>query len=237
MTLAVNTYVYDAVVVGSGCAGFNAADSLYDMGVVNICLITEGIKKGTSRNTGSDKQTYYKLSLSSSGSANLQEWQYGLASVKFRWNVSGTYQQVLPRYYSVDAEGVEREFLFDSHLSEKDVMERVFLKGCQWPFDVNKLGGSSDIDMLVYHETEFLGRKVYMDFRKNPMHLDEAFQALPDEAFTYLKNSGALFGTPIERLEKMNPKAIELYRSHNIDLYKEPLEVKVCAQHQNGGRD
>ena len=31
---------------------------------------------------------------------NLQEWQYGLASIDFRWNVSGTYQQVLPRYIS-----------------------------------------------------------------------------------------------------------------------------------------
>ena len=38
---------------------------------------------------------------------NLQEWQYGLASVQFRWNVSGTYQQVLPRYISVDGEGRE----------------------------------------------------------------------------------------------------------------------------------
>jgi succinate dehydrogenase/fumarate reductase flavoprotein subunit len=33
----------------------------------------------------------------------------------------------------------------------------------------------------------------------------------------------------------MNPKAVELYQSHNIDLYKEPLEIAVCAQHHNGG--
>ena len=42
---------------------------------------------------------------------NLSEWQYGLASTDFRWNVSGTYQQVLPRYISIDRDGVEREFL------------------------------------------------------------------------------------------------------------------------------
>ena len=30
----------------------------------------------------------------------------------------------------------------------------VFLKGYQWPFDVNKIfGGSSVIDLLVYQET------------------------------------------------------------------------------------
>ena len=54
---------YDTVVVGSGAAAFNAADWLYDLGRRNIALLTEGIRMGTSRNTGSDKQTYYKLSV------------------------------------------------------------------------------------------------------------------------------------------------------------------------------
>ena len=57
----------DVAVVGSGCAGFNAADWLYDLGRTDIAVITEGIRMGTSRNTGSDKQTYYKLSLASDG--------------------------------------------------------------------------------------------------------------------------------------------------------------------------
>ena len=54
---------FDAVVIGTGCAGYNAADWLYDLGVKNVAIITEGKNAGTSRNTGSDKQTYYKLSL------------------------------------------------------------------------------------------------------------------------------------------------------------------------------
>ena len=33
----------------------------------------------------------------------------------------------------------------------------------------------------------------------------------------------------------MNPAAIELYREHGIDLAREPLEIAVCAQHNNGG--
>ena len=53
---------YDTLIIGSGCAGFNAADRLYNFGVRDIAIITEGINMGTSRNTGSDKQTYYKLS-------------------------------------------------------------------------------------------------------------------------------------------------------------------------------
>ena len=57
-------YSFDALVIGTGCAGYNCADWLYDLGVKNIAIMTEARMAGTSRNTGSDKQTYYKLSLS-----------------------------------------------------------------------------------------------------------------------------------------------------------------------------
>ena len=52
-----------AVVVGSGCAALNAADCLAAQGRPDVLLLTEDFCAGTSRNTGSDKQTYYKLSL------------------------------------------------------------------------------------------------------------------------------------------------------------------------------
>ena len=55
---------YRTVVVGSGCAGLNAADWLYSLGQRSVLLLTDGMNRGTSRNAGSDKQTYYKLSLS-----------------------------------------------------------------------------------------------------------------------------------------------------------------------------
>ena len=385
-------YLYDAVIIGSGCAGLNCADSLHASGVTNIALVTEGLNMGTSRNTGSDKQTYYKLSLSSdctdgvakmaqslfeggavhgdlalceaanslqgfyklvslgvpfpqneygefvgyqtdhddtkratsagpltsrymtealekvvlskniqifdrtlafrlicldnsvkgivcydlnkkefivigtanvvlatggcaylyenkvypasqsgmSGmaieigakTANLSEWQYGLASVDFRWNVSGTYQQVIPRYVSVDDKGNEYEFLTEYYDDPVEALNNVFKKGYQWPFDSQKISGSSYIDICVHRELE-KGRKVYMDFRSNPKGLD--FGKLSAEAYTYLKNSDALFGSPIERLAKMNQKAIDLYLAQGIDLTKDMLRVAVCAQHQNGG--
>lgn len=393
-------HTLDALVIGSGCAGFNAADWLYDLGVTDVAMVTEDINCGTSRNTGSDKQTYYKLSLSSSendsvmdmcrslfegksvngdtalseaacsvrsfiklvnlgvpfptneygefvgymtdhdshrratsvgpltskymtealqksverknitifdktfiiklicnkgkvvgalgidktklmeethgltffscsnivmatggpagiyydsvypvchkgmssvaieagaGCANLQEWQYGLASVDFRWNVSGTYQQVIPRYISIDKEGREYEFLNDYFQNPADAVNNVFKKGYQWPFDSAKIQGSSIIDLIIYNETVNKNRRVYMDFRREPSALEDGFTVLSEEAYTYLKNSDALIPTPIKRLEKMNPKAIELYRTHGIDLYTEPLRVAVCAQHNNGG--
>ena len=163
--------------------------------------------------------------------SNLHCWQYGLASVMFRWNVSGSYQQAIPRYVSVDANGVEHDFLTDA-LSLEDKLYMTFLKGYQWPFDPRKVDGSSRIDLLVKAE-EDKGRKVYMDFRRNPTVYSEA--ALHPEAYDYLRNCGALLSTPFERLKAINAPAIQLYRDHGIDVATEMLQVSVCAQHHNGG--
>ena len=55
---------FDAIVIGSGAAGYNAINRLSEAKTKKVALVTEGIMLGTSRNTGSDKQTYYKLGLS-----------------------------------------------------------------------------------------------------------------------------------------------------------------------------
>ncbi len=167
---------------------------------------------------------------------NLPESQYGLASTKFRWNVSGTYMQVIPRFVSTASDGKsdEQEFLSDYFETDSEMNGNVFLKGYQWPFDARKVyGGSSIIDILVYIETVEKGRRVFLDFRQNPASF--TFEDLPDEARNYLTRSEAFQKTPVERLNKMNPGAIELYQDHGIDLWHEPLEIAVCAQHNNGG--
>ena len=173
---------------------------------------------------------------------NLTESQFGLASTKFRWNVSGTYQQVVPRYVSTDARGGdEREFLCDYFPDMGALATAVFLKGYQWPFDPRKAcdGGSSLVDLLVYEETVVKGRRVYLDYRRDPGGGGKlapfAPRRLAPEAYAYLERSGALMATPIARLKKMNAPAVALYRSHGIDLTREPLEIAVCAQHNNGG--
>lgn len=173
---------------------------------------------------------------------NLGEWQYGLASAIFRWNLSGSYQQVIPAYFSTNADGTgEEDFLNHYFPGMPQLATSIFRKGYQWPFDARKVRsfGSSLIDLLVYQETVLKGRRVYLDFRRNPragaglspFRLEE----LEPEVFTYLKNSGALGETPLVRLEQMNPMAIQVYLNHGIDLGKEPLEIAVCAQHHNGG--
>ncbi|MBE6730220.1 MAG: FAD-binding protein [Ruminococcaceae bacterium] len=389
---------YDAVVVGTGAAGYNAALRINQEGNKSVCIVTEGVNTGTSRNTGSDKQTYYKLGLGgdsadsvrkmaenlfSCGSMdgdtalceaalsarcflnlaeagvqfpvnrygeyvgyktdhdpyaratsagpltskfmtealekrakaqnipvydnllaievlknseneaigllclnlndnsyvafrstavvlctggpagiyadsvypechtgtsslallagaslqNMTEWQYGLASINPRWNVSGTYMQVLPRFVSVDADGNEYEFLADYFSDIYEALSLVFLKGYQWPFDSKKvLEGSSVIDLLVYRECVLKNRRVYLDYTKNPFSLDNIkYEKLSKDAYEYLYKAEALFGTPIERLKKMNMPAIELYRSKGLDIETEYLEIALCAQHNNGG--
>ncbi|HEY5583881.1 MAG TPA: FAD-binding protein [Ruminiclostridium sp.] len=398
----IEVFEYNTIVVGTGAAGFNAADRLYNYGQTNIAIVTEHINSGTSRNTGSDKQTYYKLTLSGDDSdsvgelaqtlfngqcvdgdialaeaalstqcflkladlgvpfpvsrygeyigyktdhdprrratsagpltsklmtealersvnaknikifdgyqvvsimtgegklngllclnlscsddktkrfvafncrnvvyatggpagmyadsvypfghygatgiafeagivgKNLTEWQYGLASVKPRWNVSGTYMQVLPRFISTAiGGGDEREFLSDFFADKNEMLSKVFLKGYEWPFDVRKVAtGSSIIDILVYIECCIKGRKVFLDFRSNPLGGNIDFSMLSVEAKEYLEKAGATFGMPIDRLLHMNAPAVDFYKSKGVDLTKEPLEISLCAQHNNGG--
>lgn len=173
---------------------------------------------------------------------NLTEWQFGLASVRPRWNVSGTYMQALPRFVSTDADGNdEREFLGEFLPDYGDQLSRIFLKGYQWPFDVRKAPeGSSLIDLLVYQETKLRGRRVWLDFRRNPA--TEGFDAskLSEEAYAYLEATGVVQlgdSTPIQRLQHMNRPAYEFYLQRNpgVDLETDMLEVAVCAQHNNGG--
>ena len=390
-------HCFNTVVVGSGAAGFSAADRLYRFGQKDIAVVTENLYAGTSRNTGSDKQTYYKLSLAgeeadsvesmaqsyfegqcvdgdlalceaalsvqcfmnlveagvpfpvdrygeyvgyktdhdpkrratsagpytsklmteslqqaverngtsifghyqavrilqadgrvrgvmclnrdtwefafflrrnlildtgapagmyarsvypsghfgSTGIAfeagamgkNLTEWQFGMASVRPRWNVSGTYMQALPRFVSTDQDGgEEREFLTEYFSNSGDMLSRIFLKGYQWPFDIRKVpDGSSVIDLIVYQEIHGKGRRVFLDFRQNPGGGDIDFGKLSEEARTYLEKAGACFGTPIQRLKRMNAPAVEFFLDKGVDLEQEMLEIAVCAQHNNGG--
>lgn len=392
-----NYITYDSIVIGTGAAGYNAACRLTQEGKRTVAIVTEGINCGTSRNTGSDKQTYYKLGLSgdspdsvrsmasnlfaggsvdgdnalceaalsarcflnlcelgvpfpvnrygeyvgyktdhdpfaratsagpltskfmtealqkkavelnikvfdrllaveilkdengvcglvclnlnngeytvfrcadiiiatggpagiyadsvfpechtgSTGLAldagvslqNMTEWQYGLASINPRWNVSGTYMQVIPRFVSVDEDGNEYEFLSEYFSDIYEAMSAVFLKGYQWPFDSRKvMSGSSVIDLLVYRECVMKKRRVYLDYTKNPFGLDEIeYEKLSSEAYEYLRKAVSCFGKPIERLAKMNQPAIDLYASKGLDITKDYLEIALCAQHNNGG--
>lgn len=209
----------DYVVYGTGGPGALFADSVYpasQTGSLGVAL-RAGVK-----------------------AQNLTESQFGIASTDFRWNLSGSYQQVLPRYISTDTSGGDsKDFLNDYFPTQECQLKAQFLKGYQWPFDVGKLAdyGSSLIDLAVYIESRLKGRAVYIDFRSNPKYGDAsfAFEELPEIARAYLTQSGAAGETPLERLKQMNMPAYELYKDNGVDLDRSLVKVAVCHQHCNGG--
>lgn len=172
---------------------------------------------------------------------NLTESQFGIASLKFRWNLSGSYQQVLPRYFSTDINGGdEKDFLSAYFPDYRSLTRAVFLKGYQWPFSPERVSGygSSLIDLLVFRERALYGRKVFMDFRRN-ISLDGRDIFIPreidEEARKYLEVSESLQAIPAARLASLNPEACGLFLSRGTDLFSSPLEIGICVQHNNGG--
>ncbi|MDP6125399.1 MAG: FAD-binding protein, partial [Candidatus Latescibacteria bacterium] len=174
---------------------------------------------------------------------NLSESQFGMASTSYRWNLSGTYQQVMPNYFSANEDGGDkRNFLTDYFDDMGAMASNIFLKGYQWPLDPQKIDGpgSSIIDIAVWCETALKNRRVFMDFIQNPapgpaMKPFDLGDLWP-EAHDYLEKSDAMIPElPIARLWRMNPPSIEQYAEHGIDLETEPLELAVVCQHNNGG--
>ena len=173
---------------------------------------------------------------------NLTESQFGIGTARdgFPWNLSGTYAQAMPYIYSVDSEGRERNVLAEYYRTTQELASNIFRKGYQWPFHATRMldFGSSLVDLAVFRERQ-AGRRVLMDFNRNPApaHDGETFSLdrLDADVRAYLGNCGALLELPIDRLRKMNPLSIELYRRYKKDITRDPLEFAVNNQHMNGG--
>jgi succinate dehydrogenase flavoprotein subunit len=173
---------------------------------------------------------------------NLTESQFGIGTRRegFPWNLSGTYVQTIPYIHSVDGEGQEHNFLASYYRTTRELASNVFRKGYQWPFHATRMldFGSSLVDLAIHRENA-TGRRVFMDFNRNPLpvpgDLPFSLDRLDDDVSAYLREAGAAHDMPIDRLRHMNPLAIELYRRYKVDIAKEPLEFAVNNQHMNGG--
>lgn len=176
--------------------------------------------------------------------SNLTESQFGIGTPRetFPWNLSGTYVQVMPYVFSRDADGNEYNFLADYYRTTRELVSNVFRKGYQWPFHATRMleFGSSLVDIAVHIEIT-KGREVFLDFLRNPKPAKDgkafSLDDLDADVRAYLENNEALDALPIERLVRMNPLSIELYRMNGIDITKEPLKMAVNNQHMNGGID
>ena len=146
----------------------------------------------------------------------------------------------MPYVYSVDSRGREHNFLGDYYRTTRELASNVFRKGYQWPFHATRMldFGSSLFDLAVFRETQ-AGRRVFMDFNRNPLAVpgDAEFDLdrVDPDVRAYLKNSDALLEKPLDRLRKMNPLSIELYKRYKYDITRDPLEFAINNQHMNGG--
>ncbi|KUF10711.1 oxidoreductase [Pseudoponticoccus marisrubri] len=173
---------------------------------------------------------------------NLTESQFGIGTRRegFPWNLSGTYVQAIPHIYSVDETGTEHHFLADYYRTTQELASNVFRKGYQWPFHATRMLDfrSSLVDLAIFREGQ-KGRRVFMDFNRNPLpvpgDLPFSLDRLDEDVATYLGTAGADQVQPIDRLRHMNPLAIELYRRYKVDIAADPLEFAVNNQHMNGG--
>jgi succinate dehydrogenase/fumarate reductase flavoprotein subunit len=173
---------------------------------------------------------------------NLTESQFGIGTRRegFPWNLSGTYVQAIPHIYSVDADGTEQHFLAAYYRSTQELASNVFRKGYQWPFHATRMldFGSSLVDLAIHRESA-AGRRVFMDFNRNPLpvpgDLPFSLDRLDVDVSRYLAKAGADQHLPIDRLKQMNPLSIELYRRYKVDIAQAPLEFAVNNQHMNGG--
>ncbi len=173
---------------------------------------------------------------------NLTESQFGIGTRRegFPWNLSGTYVQAMPHIFSVDAQGREHPFLAAYYRTTQEMASNIFRKGYQWPFHATRMldFGSSLVDLAIARENQ-AGRRVFMDFNRNPLPVpgDRPFSLdrLDADVAAYLQAAGAGQALPIDRLRHMNPLSIELYRAYKIDIAADPLEFAVNNQHMNGG--
>lgn len=173
---------------------------------------------------------------------NITESQFGIGTRRegFPWNLSGTYVQVMPYIYSVDENGAEHNFLSDYYRTTQEMVSNVFRKGYQWPFHATRMLDfkSSLVDLSIVREGQ-KGRRVFMDFNRNPEAVEGdlpfSLDRLDDDVSQYLETAGARQNLPIHRLIHMNPLAIELYKRYKVDITKNPLEFAVNNQHMNGG--
>lgn len=173
---------------------------------------------------------------------NLTESQFGIGTRRegFPWNLSGTYVQAIPLVYSVDGRGGEYNFLADYYRTTQELVSNIFRKGYQWPFHATRMldFGSSLVDLAITRENQ-AGRRVFMDFNRNPLpvpgDLPFSLDRLDSDVAAYLAKAGAVQGQPIDRLRHMNPLSIELYLRYKVDIRRDPLEFAVSNQHMNGG--
>ena len=168
---------------------------------------------------------------------NLEFIQIGLSSTKTRLACSGSLMRAWPRLVTGDG----REFLFDYFppgTAAEEVYAVLFRKGASWP--VSREEPSHVIDIAVFTETG-KGRKVFLDFSRQPAGLDLA-KMEPALWAKYANIKGLPLtqppyrDSPLARLKAINAPSVRWLKDRGIDLEAgDLLELAPACQHFQGG--
>jgi succinate dehydrogenase / fumarate reductase flavoprotein subunit len=168
---------------------------------------------------------------------NMEFIQIGIASVKTKFNCSGSMMRAVPRLINDAGEEFLKKY-FPDGTSCEEIYNTLFKKGASWP--VSYEHKTHIIDIALYKEMK-AGHKVYLDYSKNPEGF--RFDMLSEEnRARYRREQTRDIGerkrneSPLYRLMEINEPSIKWFSDRGIDLMKgELIEVAACAQHFQGG--
>ncbi|HHW01750.1 MAG TPA: FAD-binding protein [Thermoanaerobacterales bacterium] len=168
---------------------------------------------------------------------NMEFIQIGIASVKTKFNCSGSMMRAVPRIINDAGEEFLKKY-FPDGTSCEEIYNTLFKKGASWP--VSYEHKTHIIDIALYKEMK-AGHKVYLDYSKNPEGF--RFDMLSEEnRARYRREQTRDIGerkrneSPLYRLMEINEPSIKWFSDRGIDLTKgELIEVAACAQHFQGG--
>ncbi|HWR41884.1 FAD-binding protein [Sporomusa sp.] len=168
---------------------------------------------------------------------NMEFIQFGIASVRTKLNCSGSMMRCIPRLINDQDEEFLKNY-FPAGTAWSEIYDVLFKKGASWPVSYEHT--TRIIDVALYKEKQ-AGRKIFLDFSKNPEGFDFAMLSADNQAryrreMTVELTQTDRYESPINRLKEINQASIDWLMERNIDLTKgELLEVATCAQHYQGG--
>jgi succinate dehydrogenase/fumarate reductase flavoprotein subunit len=168
---------------------------------------------------------------------NMEFIQIGLSSIKTRLACSGSMMRAIPRFLNEKGE----EFLlkyFPRGTLSSEIYDLVFEKGASWPVSSEKR--TCAIDVAVSKEMAG-GHRIFLDYRENPQgfrlkDLQPKWQERYNAEIKRKRGDQARQGSPLRRLEEINPDSIAWLKEHGIDLHAgERIEIAPAVQHFQGG--
>ena len=167
---------------------------------------------------------------------NMEFIQFGLCSVRTNLACSGSAMRALPRMVN----DLDEEFLpryFAPNTTRATIYNTLFAKGASWPISYEH--PSHAIDLAVYREYQ-AGRKVYLDFSRNPEGL--VLTDLDWNLIGRFRNKAEYYRTPeaaespLARMLAINQPTVEWLAARWLRLQGgERIEIANAAQHFQGG--